>query len=37
MEAPDHVSWDEDVVAGLDGNRDLADLTMSGKIISLQL
>jgi hypothetical protein len=37
MEALDHVSWDEDVVAGLDGNRDLADLTMSGKIISLQL
>jgi hypothetical protein len=37
MEAPDHVSWDEDVVAGPDGDRDLADLVLSGKIISLQL
>ncbi len=37
MEAPDHVSWDEDVVVGPDGDRDSADLAMSGKIISLQL
>ncbi len=37
MEAPDHVSWDEDVVAGPDGDRDPADLVLSGKIISLQL
>jgi hypothetical protein len=37
MEAPDHVSWDEDVVARPNGNRDLADLALSGKIISLQL
>jgi hypothetical protein len=37
MEAPDHVSWDEDVVAGLDGDRDPIDLALSGKIISLQL
>jgi hypothetical protein len=37
MEAPNHVSWDEDVVAGPDGDRDPADLAMSGKIISLQL
>jgi len=37
MEAPDHVSWDEDVVAGPNGDRDPADLALSGKIISLQL
>jgi hypothetical protein len=37
MEALDHVSWDKDVVAGPDGNRDPADLALSGKIISLQL
>jgi hypothetical protein len=37
MEAPDHVSWDKDVVAGPDGDRDPADLALSGKIISLQL
>jgi hypothetical protein len=37
MEAPDHVSWDEDVVAGSDGDRDPADLALSGKIVSLQL
>jgi hypothetical protein len=37
MEAPDHVSWDEDVVARPNGNRDPADLALSGKIISLQL
>jgi hypothetical protein len=37
MEALDHVSWDEDVVAGPDGDRDPADLVLSGKIISLQL
>jgi hypothetical protein len=37
MEAPDHVSWDEDVVARPDGDRDLVDLVLSGKIISLQL
>jgi hypothetical protein len=35
MEAPDHVSWDEDVVAGPDGDRDVADLALSDKIISL--
>jgi hypothetical protein len=35
MEAPDHVSWDEDVVAGPDGDRDAADLALSNKIISL--
>jgi hypothetical protein len=34
MEAPDHVSWDEDVVVGPDGDRDPADLALSGKIIS---
>jgi len=32
---PDHVSWDEDVVAGPDGDRDPADLALSDKIISL--
>ncbi len=37
MEAPDHVSSDEDVVAGPDGDRDPADLALSSKIISLQL
>ncbi len=37
MEAPDHVSWDKDVVAGPDGDRDPADLALFGKIISLQL
>jgi hypothetical protein len=37
MEALDHVSWDEDVVARPDGDRDPADLALSGKIISLQL
>jgi len=37
MEAPDHVFWDEDVVAGPDGDRDPADLALSGKIMSLQL
>jgi hypothetical protein len=37
MEALDHVSWDEDVVVGPDGDRDPANLAMSGKIISLQL
>jgi hypothetical protein len=37
MEALDHVSWDKDVVAGLDGNIDPADLALSGKIVSLQL
>ncbi len=37
MEAPDHVSWDEDVVGGPDGDRDPADLALSGKIISLHL
>jgi hypothetical protein len=37
MEALDHVSWDEDVVAWPDGDRDLPDLALSGKIISLQL
>jgi hypothetical protein len=37
MEALDHVSWDEDVVAGPDGDRDPTDLALSGKIISLQL
>jgi hypothetical protein len=37
MEAPDHVSWDEDVVAGPDGDRDPTDLALFGKIISLQL
>jgi hypothetical protein len=37
MEALDYVSWDEDVVVGPDGDRDLADLALSGKIISLQL
>ncbi len=36
-EAPDHVSWDEDVVAGPNGDKDPADLALSGKIISLQL
>jgi hypothetical protein len=37
MEAPDHVSWDEDVVAGPDGDMDPTDLALFGKIISLQL
>jgi len=37
MEAPDHVSLDEDVVVGPDGDRDPTDLALSGKIISLQL
>jgi hypothetical protein len=37
MEAPDHVSWDEDVVARPDGDRDPTDLALSGKIISLHL
>jgi hypothetical protein len=37
MEARDHVSWDEDVVAGPDGDRVPVDLALSGKIISLQL
>jgi hypothetical protein len=32
---PDHVSWDKDVVAGPDGDRDPSDLALSGKIISL--
>ncbi len=36
MEALDHVSWDEDVVAWPDGDWDLPDLALSGKIISLQ-
>jgi hypothetical protein len=35
MEAQYHVSWDEDVVAGLDGDMDPIDLALSGKIISL--
>jgi hypothetical protein len=35
MEAPDHVSRDKDVVAGPNGNRDPANLALSGKIISL--
>jgi hypothetical protein len=37
MEAPDYVSWDKDVVARPDGDRDPANLALSGKIISLQL
>ncbi len=37
MEAPNHVYWDEDVVAGPDGDKDLVDLALFGKIISLQL
>jgi hypothetical protein len=37
MEAPDHVFWDEDVVAGPNGDKDPVDLALSGKIISLQL
>jgi hypothetical protein len=37
MEALDHISRDEDVVARPDGDRDPADLVLFGKIISLQL
>jgi hypothetical protein len=37
MDAPDHVSWDEDVVVVPDGDMDPVDLALSGKIISLLL
>ncbi|CAM6028963.1 unnamed protein product [Sphagnum balticum] len=37
MEAPDHVSWDEDVVVGPDGDRDPADLALFGYVVVMWL